>query len=352
MKKLFIALLLGAAISHAQIPVPAIPLTGNIGPAGIFPQLNSGTLQFTSDANRTMAYPEMSAYVIKVTSTVSLTTTRSLIAPLTIGFSFIIENATTGGQSIQVIGSSGTGVTIPNGTAMLVVSDGTNYVSAGSSGGSGGFPFTLGSTSVAASSSVSSVSGLSVNGVSLTTGGSTSQFLNAAGSYTTPSGASPTGPQSFLPFYNNACGGGTCTLTTTNVAVDTATGNNLTVPNHATAASFLSGTTDGTYQLNHQQAGQNQAFFGTTSATSWAVMRLGTPSQIFQVSVGGASTGNTSNNFFIDDQTNTLQPMIVHGGSGTMERSVTNSALLGNYLAFTNGDSEYRNAYTLNVNGT
>src|ERR1700744_247921 len=140
MKKLFIALLLGAAISHAQIPTPAIPPTGNIGPAGIFPQLNSGTLQFTSDANHTMTYPEMSAYVIKVTSSTSLTATRNLIAPLTIGFAFVIDNATTGGQAIQVIGISGSGVSIPNGSAMLVVSDGSNYVSAGTSGGGGGSP--------------------------------------------------------------------------------------------------------------------------------------------------------------------------------------------------------------------
>lgn len=52
------------------------------------------------------------------------------------------ENLTTGGQSIQIIGASGTGVTIANGTYACVQGDGTNYVTGagGSSGVKGCFP--------------------------------------------------------------------------------------------------------------------------------------------------------------------------------------------------------------------
>lgn len=124
----------------AQVPSPSIPLTGNIGAGGIFPLFNAGPLIFSSDASRTMAYPEMSAFVIKAVSSVTLTATRNLIAPNGY-FAFAIENATTGGQSIQIIGATGTGVTIPNcsvsptACTAFVFGDGTNYYSVGSSAG-------------------------------------------------------------------------------------------------------------------------------------------------------------------------------------------------------------------------
>lgn len=137
MKRMLFALLLGAAPLFAQIPNPQVALTANIGAGGTFPLMASGTLNFTADANHTMVYPETAASFIRVTSSVPLTATRNLIAPITIGFRYSIENATTGGQSIQVIGSSGTGVMIPNGQTIDVVSDGTDYVVVGSPGVTG-----------------------------------------------------------------------------------------------------------------------------------------------------------------------------------------------------------------------
>lgn len=115
----------------AQVPTPQINLTGNIGCQG-FPCLNSGTVVFHSDADQAMAINETSATGgIKVTSAVLLTGTRNLIAPLG-NFQFMaIENSTTGGQSIQIIGPSGTGVIIPNGKAASVWFDGTNYIQIG-----------------------------------------------------------------------------------------------------------------------------------------------------------------------------------------------------------------------------
>lgn len=134
MKKLLILFFLLSTALGAQIVAPQIPLTGTIGAGGPFALLNSGTLSFASDANHTMVNPEWSALNIKVTSTGALTATRSLITPNG-RFSFIVENATTGGQSITVIGTSGTGVTIPNGQTASVWNDGTNYVQTGSSNG-------------------------------------------------------------------------------------------------------------------------------------------------------------------------------------------------------------------------
>jgi hypothetical protein len=57
--------------------------------------------------------------------------------------------------------------------------------------GTGGFPFTLGSTSIGASSTTTAVAGLSVNGVTLNGAGSSSLFLNQAGSYAAPATGFP-----------------------------------------------------------------------------------------------------------------------------------------------------------------
>jgi len=65
--------------------------------------------------------------VLVVTGTI--TATRNLVAPL-VEKTYIVKNSTTGGFSIQIIGSSGLGVTIPNGTTTSVYCDGTNFYNA------------------------------------------------------------------------------------------------------------------------------------------------------------------------------------------------------------------------------
>lgn len=130
MCKVFGIFILGiATVLNAQIPAPQIPLTGNIGCSG-FPCRNSGTLIMPSDANYTMTAIDTSAALIKVTSSAVLTQTRELVAPAG-NFEFSIENATQGGQAIEIIGPSGTGVTIPNGASAHVWFDGLQYVGLG-----------------------------------------------------------------------------------------------------------------------------------------------------------------------------------------------------------------------------
>lgn len=136
MKKMPIILVfLLAMTALAQVPPPQVPLTGNIGPQGIFPLFNHGTIVMPADANYTMAFPDMTASVLRVTSSVPLTATRNVIAPQPFGFEFTVQNATTGGQAIIFTGPSGAGVPIPNGSALMVMSDGVNYVSVGGGGG-------------------------------------------------------------------------------------------------------------------------------------------------------------------------------------------------------------------------
>lgn len=137
MKNMLKFLLAAIIVPSMLAQGPQIPLTGNIGVGGNFPLVNSPQVEFITDANHTMVYPEVSGAggFIKVTSSLPLTATRNLIAPLSKGFQFTVDNATTGGQSIQVIGASGSGVTVPNGSTMLVATDGTDYMSTGSGGG-------------------------------------------------------------------------------------------------------------------------------------------------------------------------------------------------------------------------
>jgi hypothetical protein len=91
------------------------------------------TVDFTSDNNFTPTYSPpsnhgvMVAYVLNVTSAFgSLTVTRNLVLPLK-KKAWVIRNNTTGGQAIQAIGATGTGVVIPNGASLEVVCDGTNF---------------------------------------------------------------------------------------------------------------------------------------------------------------------------------------------------------------------------------
>jgi len=86
---------------------------------------------FSTDADLTITLTNTNAtqvarnYILNVTSAVSLTTTRNLIVP-TINKPYIIENNTTGGQSIVVKTALGTGTTVPTGKVVSLYADGTN----------------------------------------------------------------------------------------------------------------------------------------------------------------------------------------------------------------------------------
>ena len=86
---------------------------------------------FLTDADLTLTYTDsVSSQIVRnvylnVTSSTSLTATWSLIVP-TIYKNYIVENNTTGGQSITIKTSAGTGITIPNGSKAPVYVDAVN----------------------------------------------------------------------------------------------------------------------------------------------------------------------------------------------------------------------------------
>jgi len=93
-----------------------------------------GNPDYLSDANLTITITNSNAaqaaraLVLNVTSGFgSLTATRELVVP-TIQKQYIVQNNTTGGQSITVKTSAGTGITVPNGRKAHLYVDGTNVI--------------------------------------------------------------------------------------------------------------------------------------------------------------------------------------------------------------------------------
>jgi len=89
-----------------------------------------GTKQMAANADETFTMPDATAdgtrsLYLKITSAVSLSATRTVtLAPNTVSKVWIIENATTGSQSITIAQGSGSSVTIANGSKVMVVTDG------------------------------------------------------------------------------------------------------------------------------------------------------------------------------------------------------------------------------------
>ena len=158
--------------------------TTNNNLGALIEQAISGVVTITMvDANYTMSnfngvVDEARNQVLVVTGT--NTATRNLIAPL-VEKTYLVKNSTTGGQSIQIIGSSGLGVTIPNGITTYVYCDGTNFYNA-LSGSVGNF----------------TVNGnLAVTGTTSLTGalsGSTATFSGAISSVSPTFTGTPTAP--------------------------------------------------------------------------------------------------------------------------------------------------------------
>jgi hypothetical protein len=89
-----------------------------------------GTKEIAADANETFTMPDATAdatrsLYLKFTSAVDLTATREItLGPNTVSKTWIIENATTGGQIITIKQGSGATVDVANGSKVMIVTDG------------------------------------------------------------------------------------------------------------------------------------------------------------------------------------------------------------------------------------
>ena len=94
--------------------------------------LGYGTKQMSADSNETFTMADGSsdstrAFYLKITSAVSFTVT---LAPNTVSKMWIVENATSGAQSINIKQGSGNEVTIATGKAVILYTDGAGATGA------------------------------------------------------------------------------------------------------------------------------------------------------------------------------------------------------------------------------
>jgi collagen type VII alpha len=104
-----------------------ILISGSIGAAGNFAILGNVVVEIVGNADLVLSQPQYTNLFVRVTSDGTSLATRKVVAPLFPGETFVVQNAVSDGHSIQVIGASGTGVTIAPGAVVLVACDGTNY---------------------------------------------------------------------------------------------------------------------------------------------------------------------------------------------------------------------------------
>ena len=130
-----------------------------------------GTKQMSSDANETFTMPDATAdgtraLYLKITSAVSLTTTREVtLGPNTISKVWIIENATTGSQIITIKQGSGATVNVASGAKTYLYTDGA---------GAGAAVVNANATETGTGTVTSVATSGTVNGITLTGGPITS----------------------------------------------------------------------------------------------------------------------------------------------------------------------------------
>jgi hypothetical protein len=154
------------------------------------------TESLASDADATITMADgaadgIRALYVKITSGVSLTATRTVtIAPNTVSKVWIIENATTGSQSITIAQGSGATVTIANGNKAMVYSDGagagaavvlSNPTVSLSSGVTGTLPVSSGGTGATTLTSNNVILGNGTSAVQFVAPGTSGNVLTSNG---------------------------------------------------------------------------------------------------------------------------------------------------------------------------
>jgi microcystin-dependent protein len=178
-------------------------------------------VSMTSDTDYTLttnngSTDEARQMILKVSSTVSLTATRNVIIPAKEKL-YVVHNNTSGSQSILVKTSSGTGVTITNGSKTIIYCDATNAYKAIND-----LPASDLSGSVAIANGGTGLTGAGSNNQVLTTNGSafslaqltSSNLTTATANSLTPAGTIITFGGTSAPSGYLACDGASKDRTT------------------------------------------------------------------------------------------------------------------------------------------
>ena len=318
-----------------------------------------GTKEIAADANETFTMPDATAdatrsLYLKFTSAVSLTATREItLGPNTVSKTWIIENATSGGQIITIKQGSGATVDVANGYKVMVVTDGAGAAAAVLNAN----PTAATNGTVTSVAGTGTVQGLTLSGTvttagSLTLGGSlsdvdlTSQITgtlpianggtgqvtaNAAFNALAPSQASANGKYLKSDGTNSSwdqidisTGDITGTLPVANggtgVTSSTGSGNNVLSTSPTLATPSISTPTFTTY-------GNIKALFETATITASApsaTTNFDVTTQAVQFYTSNASTNFTLN--IRGDGSTTLNSILSTGQSVTLALLVTNGA--------------------------
>ena len=250
-----------------------------------------GTKQMAADANETFTMPDATAdgtrsLYLKITSAVSLTVTRTVtLGPNTVSKVWIIENATSGSQSITIAQGSGATVTIATGTKAMIVTDGVGS----------GAAVTLANPTVSLASGVTGTLPIANGGTGSTSTTYASLTANVTGT---------------LPVANGGTG-----ITSFGTGVATALGGNIN-----TSGGYV--TQSGTLAASAIVLGGGSAAAVTSTTTGTGV-----------VSAVGTAI-NTTGGLVTQSGTLAANNVLLGGGSAA---AVTSSTLLATSAAVTSG---------------
>jgi hypothetical protein len=293
--------------------------TTNNNLGGLLEQAVSGVITITmSDANYTMSnfngvVDEARNQVLVVNGT--NTAVRNLIAPL-VEKTYVVQNSTTGGYAIQVIGSSGLGVTIPNGIAAYVYCDGVNFYNAisGSVGnytvngnlvvtGTTALTGALSGSTAAFSGAISSVSPAftgTPTAPTATAGTNTTQIATTA--FTTGAVGTAVAALGTMSTQNannvNITGGSITGITDLAVADggtgrSTLTANNVVLGNGTSAVNFVAPSTSGNLLVSN-----GTTWTSATLASSGVKLGLGITGEVWNNVTGSRSYNTQYTNSF------------------------------------------------------
>ena len=279
-----------------------------------------GNPEFASDADLTLTYTNTVGVqtarnlYLNVTSSLSLTATRVLIVP-TVNKNYVVENNTTGGQSITVKTVAGTGITIPNGRKAALYVDNTNVVVAWDwvdiNGGSiDGTPVGASTASTGAFTNLTSSSTTTLNGTTVPA----SKTL-----VTTTDTQTLTNKTLTTPIISQISNTGTLTLpisTDTLVGratIDTLTNKTLTSPtvNDGALSGIFSGTPTFSGNITYSSTGAIKIPASTTvnrPSPVTGMIRFNTNFTQFEgyngstwTGIGGGATGGGGDEVFIEN---------------------------------------------------